>query len=172
MKKILIIGSSGAGKSTFARRLHRAIGLPLIHLDRLYWKPNWVETTDKSEWKRTIENALRGDAWILDGNYSGTLEMRLEKCDAVIFLDLPRLLCIYRILKRVALYKKGSRPDMADGCDERFDWEFVKIVWNYPTRSKPKVEALLHRFESEKTIFRLHSQKEIEDFFVNIVSLR
>jgi adenylate kinase family enzyme len=98
--------------------------------------------------------------------------MRLEKCDAVIFLDLPRLLCIYRILKRVALYKKGSRPDMADGCDERFDWEFVKIVWNYPTRSKPKVEALLHRFESEKTIFRLHSQKEIEDFFVNIVSLR
>jgi adenylate kinase family enzyme len=172
MKKILIIGSSGAGKSTFARRLHRATGLPLIHLDRLYWKPNWVETTDKSEWKRTIENALRGDAWILDGNYSGTLEMRLEKCDAVIFLDLPRLLCIYRILKRVALYKKGSRPDMADGCDERFDWEFVKIVWNYPTRSKPKVEALLHRFESEKTIFRLHSQKEIEDFFVNIVSLR
>jgi adenylate kinase family enzyme len=172
MKKILIIGSSGAGKSTFARRLHRAIGLPLIHLDRLYWKPNWVETTDKSKWKRTIENALRGDAWILDGNYSGTLEMRLEKCDAVIFLDLPRLLCIYRILKRVALYKKGSRPDMADGCDERFDWEFVKIVWNYPTRSKPKVEALLHRFESEKTIFRLHSQKEIEDFFVNIVSLR
>ena len=172
MKKILIIGSSGAGKSTFARRLHRATGLPLIHLDRLYWKPNWVETTDKSEWKRTIENALRGDAWILDGNYSGTLEMRLEKCDAVIFLDLPRLLCIYRILKRVALYKKGSRPDMADGCDERFDWEFLKFAWNYPSRSKPKVEALLHRFESEKTIFRLHSQKEIEDFFVNIVSLR
>jgi adenylate kinase family enzyme len=73
--------------------------LPLIHLDRLYWKPNWVETTDKSEWKRTIENALRHDAWILDGNYSGTLEMRLEKCDTVIFLDLPRLLCVYRILK-------------------------------------------------------------------------
>ena len=172
MKKILVIGSSGAGKSTFSRRLQKATGLPLIHLDRLYWKPNWVEMTDKAEWKRTIENALRDDFWILDGNYSGTLEMRLEKCDTVIFLDLPRTLCVYRILKRVALYKKGNRPDMADGCDERFDWEFVKIVWNYPTRSKPKVEALLKRFESDKTIVRLRSQKEIEDFFVNIAAMR
>lgn len=172
MKKVLVIGSSGAGKSTFSRRLHRATNLPLIHLDRLYWKPNWVETTDKTEWKRTVENALRDDAWILDGNYSGTLEMRLEKCDAVIFLDYPRMLCLYRILKRVALYKKGGRPDMTDGCDEHFDWEFVKIVWNYPTRSKPKVEALLKRFEREKTIFRLRSQKEIEDFFENVGAMR
>ena len=171
MKKILVIGSSGAGKSTFSRRLHKATGLPLIHLDRLYWKPNWVEITDKAEWKRTIENALHDDAWILDGNYSGTLEMRLEKCDTVIFLDMPRVLCVYRILKRVALYKKGSRSDMADGCDEHFDWEFVKIVWNYPTRSKPKVEALLKRFQTEKKIIRLRSQKEIEDFFVNIAAM-
>lgn len=172
MKKILVIGSSGAGKSTFARRLHRATNLPLIHLDRLYWKPNWVETTDKAEWKRTIETALQGDSWILDGNYSGTLEMRLEKCDTAIFLDLPRTLCVYRILKRVALYKKGSRPDMADGCDEQFDWEFLKFVWNFPTRSKPKVEALLNRFGLEKTIFRLRSKKEIEDFFENLGAMR
>lgn len=172
MKRILVIGSSGAGKSTFSRRLHQLTGLKLIHLDRLYWKPNWVETTDKAEWKRAIENALRDDAWILDGNYSGTLEMRLEKCDTVIFLDLPRLLCVYRILKRVAFYRPGSRPDMADGCDERFDWEFIKIVWNYPARSKPKVEALLKRFGREKTIFRLRSQKEIEDFFANIGAMR
>ena len=170
MKKVLIIGSSGAGKSTFSRRLHQTTNLPLIHLDRLYWKPNWVETIDKDEWKQTIENALHGGAWILDGNYSGTLEMRLEKCDTVIFLDLPRLICVYRILKRVAFYRKGSRPDMADGCDEQFDWEFLKIVWNYPTRSKPKVEALLKRFENKKTIFSLRSKKEIEDFFVNLQS--
>ena len=172
MKKILVIGSSGAGKSTFSRRLHRATNLPLVHLDRLYWKPNWVETTDKAEWKRTIESALHGDAWILDGNYSGTLEMRLEKCDTVIFLDMPRLICVYRILKRVALYEKGSRLDMADGCDEHFDWEFVKIVWNYPARSKPKVEALLNRFSRDKTIVRLRSKKEIEDFFENIGVMR
>jgi adenylate kinase family enzyme len=170
MKKILVIGSSGAGKSTFSRRLHQATNLPLVHLDRLYWKPNWVETTDKNEWKRAIENAMRGDTWILDGNYSGTLEIRLEKCDTVIFLDLPRILCVYRVLKRVAFYRKGSRPDMADGCDEQFDLEFLKLIWNYPTRSKPKVKQLLKRFENEKTIFRLRSKKEIEDFFVNLQS--
>lgn len=168
MKKILVIGSSGAGKSTFARRLHDATGIRLINLDRLYWKPNWTETTDKSEWRRTIENALQGDAWILDGNYSGTLEMRLAKCDTVIYLDVPRATCVYRILKRVVVYRKNTRPDMADGCDEHFNWEFVKIVWNYPTRSKPKTEALLEKFENEKNIFRLRSKKEIEDFFVNL----
>lgn len=93
--------------------------------------------------------------------------MRLEKCDAVIFLDLPNYICTSRVLKRVAFYRKGGRPDMADGCDERFDWEFLKWTWNYPTRSKPKVEALLKRFEEEKTIIRLKSKREIENFFVN-----
>lgn len=164
MKRVLVIGSSGAGKSTFARRLGERTGLKVIHLDRLFWKPNWVETADKDEWKAVLEKALAGEAWIADGNYSGTMEMRLEKCDTVIFLDLPPALCVYRILKRLALYRKGSRPDMADGCDEKFDWEFIKWTWNYPSRSKPKVEALLKRFENEKRIIRLKSGREVENF--------
>ena len=163
MKKVLVIGSSGAGKSTFSRRLSEKTGLPLIHLDKLYWKPNWVET-DKAEWKKIVEKALAGDSWIIDGNFSGTLPQRLEKCDAVIFLDLPRLLCIYRILKRVVTYQKGKRPDMADGCDEKFDWQFLKWVWNYPNRSKPKIEKLLAEHQNTKTIFRLKSTREIERF--------
>jgi adenylate kinase family enzyme len=167
MKRILVIGSSGSGKSTFARKLGEKTGLKVIHLDRLYWKPNWVETTDKDEWKRVVQKALGGDAWIIDGNYSGTMEMRIEKCDTVIFLDMPRAVCVYRILKRVALHRPGARPDMAEGCDERFDWEFIKWVWNYPTRSKPKVEALLERFAVEKKIIRLKSKREIENFLAN-----
>jgi adenylate kinase family enzyme len=166
MKRILIIGSCGAGKSTFARRLSEVTGLEVIHLDKLYWKPNWVET-DKKEWRKTVERAMQGEEWIIDGNYGGTMEMRLEKCDTVIFLDLPRTTCVYRVLKRVAFYKKGSRPDMADGCDEKFNWEFVKWTWNYPKRSKPKVEALLKRFEKEKTVIRLASKREIENFLVH-----
>lgn len=166
MKKILVIGSSGAGKSTFSRRLHEATGLKLIHLDVLHWKPNWTEP-DKEEWRKTVENALQGEEWIMDGNFSGTMEMRIQASDTVIFLDLPRATCVYRILKRVVFYRKGSRPDMADGCDEKFDWEFIKWVWNYPKRSKPKVESLLKSVEDEKTVIRLKSKKEIEDFFVN-----
>ncbi|MGI8641048.1 MAG: DNA topology modulation protein [Pyrinomonadaceae bacterium] len=166
MKRILIIGSSGAGKSTFARRLHKATGLELVHLDKLYWKPNWVETTDKNEWRKTLAEVLKGEKWIIDGNYSSTMEMRIAACDTVILLDVPRTVCVYRILKRVALYKKGSRPDMAEGCDEKFDWEFIKWTWRYPKRSKPKVEELLKRFENGKTIIRLKSEKEIENFLL------
>ena len=167
MKKVLVIGSSGAGKSTFSRRLSEKTGLPLVHLDKLYWKPNWVET-DKVEWQKIVEKALAGDSWIIDGNFSGTLPQRLEKCDAVIFLDLPRLVCIYRILKRVITYQKGKRPDMADGCDEKFDWQFLKWVWNYPNRSKPKVERLLAAYQNTKTIFRLKSTKEVNRFLSDL----
>lgn len=163
MKKVLVIGSSGAGKSTFSRVLSEKTGLPLIHLDRLFWKPNWVET-DKSEWKEILADALAGDSWIIDGQFGGTLEMRLEKCDTVIFLDLPRALCVYRILKRVVIYKKGKRPDMADGCDEKFDWQFLKWVWNFPEKSRPKIKERLARHQNSITIFRLKSTTEVKDF--------
>jgi adenylate kinase family enzyme len=163
MKKVLVIGSSGAGKSTFSRRLSEKTGLPLVHLDKLYWLPDWVEI-DKDEWKKVVAKTLEGDSWIIDGNYSGTLPMRLEKCDAVIFLDMPRVLCVYRILKRVVAYQKGKRPDMADGCDEKFDWQFLKWVWNFPERSKPRIEKLLAEHQKTKTIFWLKSTKEVEFF--------
>jgi adenylate kinase family enzyme len=169
MKKVLIIGSSGAGKSTFARRLGAITGLEVIHLDVLHWKPDWTEP-DKSEWQKTVENALKGDAWIIDGNFGGTMEMRIRAADTVIFLDLPRALCVYRIVKRVVTYRKGTRPDMAEGCDEKFDWEFLKWVWNYPERSRPKVEALLKSVENEKKVIRLKSKREVENFFVNLES--
>jgi adenylate kinase family enzyme len=167
MKKVLVIGSSGAGKSTFSRCLSEKTGLPLIHLDVLYWKPNWVET-DKEEWKRILEKAVAGDSWIMDGHFGGTVEMRLEKCDTVIFLDMPRVLCVYRVLKRVVTYQRGKRPDIADGCDEKFDWKFLKCVWNFPERSKPRIEKLLAEHQKTKTIFRLKSTKEVENFLSNL----
>ena len=119
---------------------------------------------------KVVENVLRGEEWIIDGNYSGTLEMRLQKCDTVIFLDLPRTICTWRVIKRVLLYRNKNRPDMAEGCAEKFDWEFIKWTWNYPQRSKPKVEERLKRFGRGKTIIRLKSNKDIENFFVNLKS--
>jgi adenylate kinase family enzyme len=170
MKRILVIGSSGAGKSTFSRRLHEVTRLKLIHLDRLYWKANWVEPADKAAWRARLAEVLKEDEWIIDGNYSSTMEMRLRASDTAILLDLPNYICTWRVLKRVLLYRKGGRPDMAEGCHERFDWEFLKWTWNYPKRSKPKVENLLRRFESEKTIIRLKSNKDIEKFLMSLES--
>ncbi len=169
MQKILIIGSSGAGKSTFALRLHKLTGIETIHLDKVYWQPNWVETP-KDEWEKTIENLVKKDSWIMDGNYSGTLEIRIYFCDTVIFLDLPRTTCVRRVIKRSLFYKGSSRPDMAEGCAEKIDLEFLKFlkwIWDYPKRSKPKVEELLKQFKDTKKIIRLASKTEIENFFIN-----
>lgn len=167
MKRVLIIGSSGAGKSTFARRLGLISGLKVIHLDRLHWRPNWAEPS-KEEWKRIVADALKGDSWIMDGNYGGTMKMRLAACDTVIFLDMPRWLCVYRVIRRSTIYRKAARPDMADGCEERFDWDFVKWVWQYPTRSKPRVESLLSAVPSSTKVIRLSSKVQVEQFLSNI----
>jgi adenylate kinase family enzyme len=88
MRKVLVIGSGGAGKSTFASRLSRRTGLSLIHLDSLYWRPGWLETP-AAEWDQTIEHLLRGDTWIMDGNYGRTLERRLAACVRVCAIDGP-----------------------------------------------------------------------------------
>lgn len=172
MKKILIIGSGGAGKSTLARQLHDATGIEVTHLDKVFWRPNWVETP-KDEWEKTIENLLKKDSWIMDGNYGGTLEMRFAVCDTVIFLDMPRTICVWQAFTRFLIYKKKNRPDMAEGCDEKFDLEFLKFlkwIWDYPKRTKPKVELLIKRFEDTKKIIRLRSKTETENFLRNVAA--
>jgi len=169
MKKILVIGSGGAGKSTFAVRLGKALDLDVIHLDRLYWKPNWIETP-KDEWKETVDEVLKRDSWIMDGNYSGTRETRIRSCDTVILLDIPRSVCLYRILKRVMLYRNKTRPDMAEGCRERFDWDFIKWVWNYPNGTLVRVLDELDS-HSDKKVVILRSTRQIDGFFQTIRSI-
>lgn len=169
MNRVLVIGSAGAGKSTFSRRFAEITGLPLIHLDRLFWKPGWVET-DKAEWRELVERALEGERWIIDGNYGGTMEMRLAACDTVIFLDLSRFLCTYRVLKRVFTYRKGSRPDMAEGCDERLDLQFARFVWNYPNRSRPNVLERLECVRNSNTIITLRSRRDVAAFLSGLLA--
>lgn len=163
LKRILIIGSGGAGKSTFAKRLGEGLGLPVVHLDALHWKPGWVEP-GKPEWTATVDAALAEDAWIMDGNFSGSLERRLAACDAVVFLDLPRRTCLWRILKRVVRYRNTTRPDMAPGCPERFDPKFLLWIWNYPTTTRPKVLSRLDACGDRIRIVRLRTPAEVERF--------
>jgi adenylate kinase family enzyme len=164
MQKVLVIGSGGAGKSTFARRLGGLLGLPVIHLDACHWKPGWVETP-KDEWLKTVEGLVERDSWVMDGNYSGTLSVRLAACDTVIFLDLPRAVCLWRVLKRVLMYRRASRPDMAEGCSEKFDVKFIGWVWGYPKRTRPKVFRLLEESARQGTqVIRLRSRAEVREF--------
>lgn len=163
MKRILVIGSGGAGKSTFARRLARTINVEVIHLDSLYWKPGWVETP-KQEWKQTVERIITRDSWIMDGNYSGTLDLRLEACDTVIFLDIARAVCIWRVIKRAVAYRNKSRPDMSEGCPERFDFGFLRWIWNYKKRTRPKIVRMLKEIADNKKVIWLRTDAEVERY--------
>ena len=166
MKRILVIGSGGAGKSTVARRLGKVLDLEVHHLDKFYWRPGWVETPPE-EWRETVTKLIAGESWIIDGNYSGTLELRLQKCDMIVFLDMPRLLCLWRIVKRNLLYRNGGRPDIAEGCPEQLNFEFVSWVWNYPRRSRPKIVRLLGEHAKGKRIVWLRSNGEVEEFLID-----
>ena len=161
-----MIGSGGAGKSTFARRLGERLGLPVIHLDRAYWRSGWVEPP-KDEWRRQVEGLCAGESWVMDGNYSGTLDVRLEACDTVVLLDLPRTVCVRRVIRRALKYRGGNRPDMGEGCPEQLNKDFLVFllwVWNYPRRSLPKVLARLEELSGSKRIYRLRSSAEAEEF--------
>jgi len=171
MKKIIIIGSGGAGKSTLARRLGEATGLEVVHLDALYWKPNWT-ATDKAEWREMVSGELQKESWIIDGNFTSTIELRLAACDTVIFLDFPRLLCTYRIFKRWLMYYNRRRPDMGEGCHEKVDLKFFGWVWSFPRHTKPVIEERLKRGGDDKTIIRLRSPKEVERFLKSLTPRR
>jgi len=168
MRRVLVIGSGGSGKSTFSTRLGELLNLEVHHLDKLFWHPGWVETP-RDEWLKIVTELTDRDSWILDGNYSGTLDVRIQKADTVIFLDLSRWLCLWRIISRVLRYRDGTRPDMAEGCRERLDLEFISWVWNYPRRSRPKVVKLLAEHSEGKKIIWLRSRAEVERFLTNLL---
>ena len=166
MRKVLVIGPGGAGKSTLANQLGELLHIEVLHLDKFYWQSGWIEMS-KPEWLKTVEKLIRRDAWIMDGNYSGTLDIRFKACDTVIFLDMARTLCLWRVLKRVLMYRKQSRPDMAQGCPERLTMEFILWIWNYSSRTRPKIVRLLES-NAEKRIVWLRSQSDVERFLATL----
>src|SRR6185503_1778037 len=104
VQRVAVIGSGGAGKSVFSRELAERSGLPVIHLDREFWRPNW-EPTPENEWADRVRSLAEAERWVMDGNYSHTMEIRFARADTVVFLDLPRLLCIWSVVWRWARFR-------------------------------------------------------------------
>lgn len=152
MQRVLVIGCSGAGKSTLATELAAKLKLPLIHLDAEYWQPGWTEPP-KAEWKERVAELVTGERWVMDGNYSGTLAERVAMCDTVVLLDYPRLLCLYRVIKRAVHFRGVVRPDLSAGCPEKLpDLAFLHWIWSYPRRSLPKVMRVLNESRHCETV--------------------
>ncbi|MBM7601024.1 adenylate kinase family enzyme [Virgibacillus halotolerans] len=163
MRKIILIGSGGSGKSTLARQLGNKLKLNVYHLDALFWKPNWVGVT-KDEQRKVQYELVKKEKWIIDGNYGGTIDIRLNAADTIIFLDVNKTICVYRAFKRMLQYRNKTRPDMGAGCEERFDFGFLKWIWNYPKTKRPETLKKLERLSKEKQIIILRTPKQIQKF--------
>ena len=159
MKRIVIIGCSGSGKSTFSRKLQQLTGNPLYHLDKLFWLPDW-ELRSAEEQDRIQKELVKEGNWIIDGNYQRSLPIRLERADTIFFFDYPRRLCLYRALKRIVSNRKRTRPDMGAGCPERFDWEFMKFIWNFNKNNRPGLIALLDQAPDGITVHHFRKPRE------------
>lgn len=160
MKKIIIIGCPGSGKSTFARALHDKTGIPLHHLDMMFWNADRT-TVEKTLFLERLSAAMEQDEWIIDGNYGSTIELRLAACDTVFFLDYPVDVCLEGIRAR----RGKPRSDMPWFETDEEDTEFIEFIKSYNSESRPQVMELLEKY-SHKNIFIFRSRAE-KDAFLN-----
>ena len=161
MKKIMVIGCPGSGKSTFSRKLHAVTGLPLYHLDMMYWNTDRT-TVEKSVFRARLAEAILKDEWIIDGNYNSTLELRMQACDTVIFLDYPVEVCLSGVKERAG----KPRSDMP-WIETEEDAEFIGFIKSYNSESRPKVMELLEKY-CHKKIYIFHNRDEANGFLAGM----
>lgn len=163
MERIMIIGCCGAGKSSFARQLHALTQIHLIHLDQHYWQPNWIESPAE-EWKKKVQELAALPTWIIDGNYGGTMDIRIQKADTIIYLDYPTWKCLWRVLKRTWQNHGHERADMPKGCKERFDLDFLHYVATYNLIRRKKLLQKLEGVASEKNVIIFKHDRDARHF--------
>ena len=169
MQRVLVMGSSGSGKSTFARRLSALTGIPTVSIDALFWKPGWVES-DKDDFERRMIEVAREPRWIMDGNYTrnGAGELRRELSDTIIWFDLPRSTCMLGILVRIAGSYGQVRPEMAAGCPEKIDLEFFRYVWTYREQQRPKLVEYFEGLRPDQSLVCFTARTQADDYLKSL----
>lgn len=162
-RKIIVIGSPGAGKSTFSRRLRDVTGLPLFYLDMIWHKPDRTNIS-KEEFDRRLSEIICGDSWIIDGNYQRTLEMRMKACDTVFLMDFPLDVCLEGAKSRV-----GKKREEMPWVEEELDPEFRQWIIDFPEKKLPEIYRLLEQY-SDKNIIIFKSRQQSEDYIKHIRS--
>ena len=156
MNRIIVIGSPGAGKSTFARKLKEKTGLPLYYLDMIFHRPDKTTVT-REEFDQELQEILQTDNWIIDGNYQRTLALRFEACTDVFFLDFPLELCLEGAASRIGMV----RDDMP-WVEKEFDPEFRQYILDFPKDQLPQIYDLIEKYRDIRRITVFHSREEMD----------
>ncbi len=162
MNKIIVIGCPGSGKSTFSKELNKITGIPLYHLDNMYWNADKT-VVEKQVFLERLFFVLAKNEWIIDGNYASTMELRMQACDTVIFLDYSVGVCLDGVKKRVGT-KRSDMPWVETDCDDK---EFIEFIKNYNKQNRPKVMELLEKY-SNKNVYVFSNREKAQEFLSNL----
>ncbi|MBQ8603303.1 MAG: DNA topology modulation protein [Oscillospiraceae bacterium] len=163
--KIAIVGYSGSGKSTTAQKLGEKFNIPVLYLDSVHWMENWTERPHEESKTMVADFMAKNDSWVIDGNYKTLLQAeRFEQADMILFFSFNRFTCLYRVVKRWLKYRGTSRPDIAQGCNEKIDFEFVRwVLWDGRTPRKRRGYENMCKKYSNKVVI-LKNQRQLDDF--------
>jgi adenylate kinase family enzyme len=166
MQRVVVLGPGGAGKSALARELARRTALPVVHLDRIYWRPGW-KPGPREEFRRALDEAVAGERWIIDGNFLSAGDARFGRADTVVFLDLSRAVCLARALRRaVRDRRRPDRADLPEGCPEGFDWAFYRWIWNFGRDDRPQILEKLA--QTRANVVQLRSPAEVRRYVASL----
>lgn len=167
MHRIVVFGGTGSGKSTFARALGERLGLPVIHLDALYYEPGWRDP-DPRKFQARLASAIAGESWISEGNFVAlTADLRLPRADMIFWIEQPVWLRMARALRR-GFFERGERPDLAPGCRDRVNWELLSDVWAFDRKWRPMIEAAIGRHSPRTPLIRLRGNGAVADFLASL----
>ena len=167
MRRVLVIGCGGAGKSTLAARLAERTTLPLIHLDQHFWGAGW-KASEAAEWRDRVSALAALPAWIMDGNYSASYDIRMPRADTLVWLDYPRAVCMRRVLWRTLRDFGRTRRDSHEGCREHFDIAFLRYVWEFPVKHRSRIVRAIDAYGSHLRLARFPTDADANAFLATV----
>ena len=160
-KRILVIGSSGSGKSTVSSLLGESLGLEVIFLDRHYYRPGWKSISTDC-WREEVARLVSSDQWIMDGDFSNTFDIRFPRAEAVIDLAYSRYRCLFQAVKRLAFAVPQGRSDLPVGCRESLDTSLLKWIWRYPIANRPRIDEAMRKWGSHIVYLKFTSPRQLD----------